>query len=102
MPWDDSELWQVTLDIDGRPGIPERVAGGPHQSVFQPEWSPDGVLHFVSDATGWWNLYRLEEDGPRNLCPKAAEFGLPQWDVTNAVSSLLTQTTLPSEKVEHK
>lgn len=79
MPWDDSELWQVTLDIDGRPGIPERVAGGPHQSVFQPEWSPDGVLHFVSDATGWWNLYRLEEDGPRNLCPKAAEFGLPQW-----------------------
>jgi dipeptidyl aminopeptidase/acylaminoacyl peptidase len=79
MPWDDSELWQVSLDADGQPGSPEHVAGGTNESVFQPEWSPDGVLHFVSDANGWWNLYRLEETGKRNLCPKEAEFGLPQW-----------------------
>lgn len=79
MPWDDSELWQVSIDTDGQPGTPEHVAGGTNESVFQPEWSPDGVLHFVSDANGWWNLYRLEETGARNLCPKEAEFGLPQW-----------------------
>jgi dipeptidyl aminopeptidase/acylaminoacyl peptidase len=79
MPWDDSELWQVSLDTNGQPGTPEHVAGGTNESIFQPEWSPDGVLHFVSDANGWWNLYRLEETGARNLCPKEAEFGLPQW-----------------------
>ena len=37
---------------------PVRVAGGADESVFQPAWSPDGVLYFVSDRTGWWNLYR--------------------------------------------
>ncbi|MDG1957477.1 MAG: S9 family peptidase [Candidatus Binatia bacterium] len=79
MPWDDSELWQVTLDADGHPGEPEQIMGGSNQSVFQPEWSPDGILHFVSDASGWWNLYRMEPSGPRNLCAMDAEFGLPQW-----------------------
>ena len=57
----------------------ERVAGGRSESVFQPEWSPDGVLHFVSDRTGWWNLYRLKEGRVEALCPREAEFGLPQW-----------------------
>ena len=79
MPWDDSELWRVSLDAEGQPGKPQQIAGGPGESVFQPEWSPDGVLHFVSDASGWWNLYRLEDTGARNLCPMQAEFGLPQW-----------------------
>ena len=31
------------------------------ESIFQPEWSPDGArLVFVSDRTGWWNLYRFD------------------------------------------
>ncbi len=55
------------------------MAGGPDESVFQPEWSPDGTLHFVSDRTGWWNLYRLDEDRVEPLCAREAEFGVPQW-----------------------
>src|SRR5262249_48338135 len=46
---------------------------------FQPEWSPDGTLSFVSDQTGWWNLYRLGEGAIEALCPMEAEFGRPQW-----------------------
>ena len=53
-----------------------RVAGGPEESVIQPRWSPDGLLHYLSDRSGWWNLYT--EDG-RALAPKAAEFGAPPW-----------------------
>jgi len=34
------------------------VAGGPDESVIQPRYGPDGSLFFVSDRTGWWNLYR--------------------------------------------
>jgi dipeptidyl aminopeptidase/acylaminoacyl peptidase len=79
MPWDGTELWVGQVNADGSPGRGERVAGGPTESIFQPEWSPDGVLHFVSDRTGWWNLYRLHGDAVEPICPREAEFGRPQW-----------------------
>ncbi|HLN86901.1 MAG TPA: prolyl oligopeptidase family serine peptidase, partial [Candidatus Limnocylindrales bacterium] len=56
-----------------------KIAGSAEESIFQPEWSPDGVLHFVSDRTGWWNLYRWQENRVEALCPMDAEFGQPQW-----------------------
>ena len=49
------------------------------ESIFQPEWGPDGVLHFVSDRTDWWNLYREVDGEVRAICPMDAEFGWPQW-----------------------
>ena len=59
MPWDGTELWMAELSPEGGSwATPRLVAGGAEESIFQPEWSPDGVLHFVSDRTGWWNLYR--------------------------------------------
>src|SRR5262249_27642172 len=56
-----------------------RVAGGVDESIFQPEWSPSGELYFVSDRTGWWNLYRYRQGRIEALYPMEAEFGLPQW-----------------------
>jgi dipeptidyl aminopeptidase/acylaminoacyl peptidase len=79
MPWDGTELWVGELDDAGRIAEARLVAGGKDESIFQPEWSPAGVLHFVSDRTGWWNLYRLSDGGVQSLCDKAAEFGVPQW-----------------------
>ena len=78
MPWDGTELWVADVRRDGTLGEARRVAGGLDESVFQPEWSPEGVLHFVSDRSGWWNLYRLGKD-VEPLCPMEAEFGEPQW-----------------------
>ena len=79
MPWDGTMLWVAEMDEDGVFISKTLVAGGESESIFQPEWSPEGVLHFVSDRTGWWNLYRWREGTVEPLCPKAAEFGLPQW-----------------------
>jgi dipeptidyl aminopeptidase/acylaminoacyl peptidase len=80
MPWDGTELWVADLDDAGAPGEVRLVAGGSSESVFQPEWSPEGTLHFVSDRTGWWNLYRAATDGEvEPLHPMEAEFGVPQW-----------------------
>ncbi|MDN5937282.1 MAG: prolyl oligopeptidase family serine peptidase [Salinisphaera sp.] len=79
MPWDSTELWQIGLDADGRPSPARRLAGGVGESLFAPVFAPDGVLHVVSDASGWWNICRL---GPGGLVPvtaEQAEFGLPQW-----------------------
>jgi dipeptidyl aminopeptidase/acylaminoacyl peptidase len=86
MPWDGTELWVAPVQADGKLGSAQQVAGGEFESVFQPEWSADGKLYFVSDRTGWWNLYRVSIASPGGelgvvepLCEKAAEFGLPQW-----------------------
>jgi dipeptidyl aminopeptidase/acylaminoacyl peptidase len=81
MPWDGTELWVAELAADGSLSRPQLVAGGPEESIFQPEWSPGGVLHFTSDRSGWWNLYRWRPgDGPiEALCTLEAEFGRPQW-----------------------
>ncbi len=79
MPWDGTELWVAALTEDGAVGDRWLVAGGKTESVFQPEWSPFGQLYFVSDRTGWWNLYRRGSDSIKAVLPRDAEFGLPQW-----------------------
>jgi dipeptidyl aminopeptidase/acylaminoacyl peptidase len=79
MPWDGTELWVGQLGPDGAVASRRKIAGGPAESVFQPEWSPDGILYFVSDRSGWWNLYRAAGDRVEPLWPEAAEFGSAQW-----------------------
>lgn len=79
MPWDGNELWVGELGADGSISHARRVAGGQNESIFQPEWSPDGRLYFASDRTGWWNLYRLDGDHIQAMQELAAEFGMPQW-----------------------
>src|SRR5262249_11843523 len=78
MPWDGTELWVADVSEDGSGGNPVRVAGGLGESIFQPEWSPAGELHFVSDRTGWGDLYRLGDGGGEPPCPMGAEFRFPQ------------------------
>ncbi len=79
MPWDGTELWTAAIDADGQLVSAKRLAGGPEESILQPEWSPEGRLHFVSDQTGWWNLYRWVSGQPERLAPMEAEFASPPW-----------------------
>jgi dipeptidyl aminopeptidase/acylaminoacyl peptidase len=84
MPWDDTELWVADVDANGSLTNATRVAGGNAESIYQPGWSPDGALYYVSDRTGWWQLYRSDLSGRsdraviRNL-PDESEFGRPAW-----------------------
>jgi dipeptidyl aminopeptidase/acylaminoacyl peptidase len=79
MPWDGTELWVGELRADGSLESSKRVGGGIDESILQPEWSPDGVLHFVSDRSGWWNLYRWIDGQIEPLYQMKADFGNPQW-----------------------
>jgi dipeptidyl aminopeptidase/acylaminoacyl peptidase len=83
MPWDGTELWVGELAADAMIAAPRRVAGGPEEAIFQPEWSPSGELHFCSDRSGWWNLYRLEPDGTVTALTHLgdAEVGYPAWQL---------------------
>lgn len=79
MPWDGTEAWTSPIEPDGSLGQYTLVAGGLTESIFQPSWSPDNILYFVSDRTGWWNLYRWKDGQTEALLPREAEFGVPQW-----------------------
>jgi dipeptidyl aminopeptidase/acylaminoacyl peptidase len=88
MPWDSSQLWCAALEPGTELGEPRLVAGGPAESITQPVWSPEGVLHYVSDRSGWWNIY--SESGAA-VCPAEAEFGEPDWVFGNATYGFTTE-----------
>ncbi|MDW6022259.1 prolyl oligopeptidase family serine peptidase [Mesorhizobium sp. BAC0120] len=83
MPWNGTTLYLAELHGDGAVvGETRAIAGGEAESIFQPEWSPDGThIVFVSDQSGWWNLYRFElaTHAIHPIAPMTAEFGQPQW-----------------------
>ncbi len=79
MPWDGTDLCVADVRPDGQVTNERKLAGGAAESVFQPQWSPSGTLYFITDHSGWWNIYRQEERGPVCVWQREAEFGLPQW-----------------------
>ncbi|MGH3134397.1 MAG: S9 family peptidase [Gaiellaceae bacterium] len=80
MPWDGCELFVAELGGGGTVGDVAQIAGRVgEESIWQPEWSPEGDLVFASDRSGWWNLERVR-DGARSVLHEAeAEFGYPAW-----------------------
>ncbi len=79
MPFEGTDLCVADLAPDGSVSNGRRVAGSEQESIFQPEWSRDGLLHFVSDRTGWSNLYVERAGEVRALTHEDAELGYPQW-----------------------
>lgn len=79
MPWNGTGLYMAEAGPAGELGEPRLIAGGLSESIFQPEWSRDGVLHFASDRSGWWNLYRLAHGSAQPVAAVAGDVGGPQW-----------------------
>ncbi len=79
MPWDGTRLWVARFDSDGELAPGKYLAGSRDESIFQPSWSPDGVLYFVSDAREWWNLWRRTGVRVEQVTDLKGEMGLPQW-----------------------
>lgn len=89
MPWDGTRL--VVRDLTGAVGEDRTIAGGQDESVSEPQWQADGSLTFISDRTGWWNLYRwTPDDGSvAPLTELAAEIGVPEWSLGDARYAVL-------------
>ncbi|TAL05661.1 MAG: S9 family peptidase [Porticoccaceae bacterium] len=87
MPWDRTHLWLADIGADGACRNVRHIAGGnavcaTGEAVLQPGWTASGELHFVSDRSGWWNLYRLTASGATvAVFPLAAEFATPLWSL---------------------
>ena len=102
MPWDGCELWVGEFGDDGKLASTRWVAGGAAESIFQPEWSPDGVLYFASDRSGWWNLERISPDGGiENVYQAKAELGVPQWVFGISAYAFASAETIVCSHIDH-
>jgi dipeptidyl aminopeptidase/acylaminoacyl peptidase len=106
MPWDGTELWVADVQADGSPANSRLIAGGAGESIFQPEWSPaqgtsESLLHFVSDRSGWWNLYRWHGSKIEPICAREAEFGLPQWGFAMSAYAFISAKQIVCTYIEN-
>jgi dipeptidyl aminopeptidase/acylaminoacyl peptidase len=86
MPWDATEL--KVAELGTGPLAPFTVAGG-GESVLEPQWDTDGTLYFISDRSGFWNLYGWRHATVQAIWPRAAEFAGPLWQLGQANYALL-------------
>ena len=60
MPWDSTSLHVGNISDDGSLLNHKQISGFQNESVSNPIWSPDGILHYISDSSGWWNIFCLQ------------------------------------------
>jgi dipeptidyl aminopeptidase/acylaminoacyl peptidase len=89
MPWDSAQLWVGDLTAAGLSN-PRVIAGGPGESVLEPQWAADGSLYFLSDRSGWSNLYRWHADVVTSVLALDAELGGPTWQLGTRSYALTT------------
>lgn len=79
MPWDATSLRVASIAAGKLDKVQTVVDATRGASVMQPSWSPDGTLYFISDETGWWNLWRWKGGTAESVAPLEAEIGGPMW-----------------------
>ena len=98
MPWDGNQLWLADINAEGQLTNSKHIAGDTDISVFQPQWSPDNILYYISDDTGWWHLYRYLDTTSikisEQLTTGEKEFGLPQWVFSQSTYAFLNTATI--------
>jgi dipeptidyl aminopeptidase/acylaminoacyl peptidase len=94
MPWDETELWIGEFEADGSLVKTRTVAGGPGESVILQNWDRNGQLVYVSDRTGWWNLYRTDGETVTALTTAETEYGVPLWNFGMSTWAQLADGTI--------
>jgi len=94
MPWDQTSLWTADIDDDGNISNIVSVLSNDKESIYQPAWCPDGELHFVSDRSGWWNIYSFRDQVLNALTPTDSDFGFPQWQFGTSSYAFIDANTL--------
>ncbi|MCF6194391.1 MAG: prolyl oligopeptidase family serine peptidase [Kangiellaceae bacterium] len=111
MPWDAAELWVADFQEGGNIDAAYRITGGHTRAngstqdidlpqrdeqyceknycaIYQPSWDDKSVLHYVSDASGWTNLYSHHDGLLNALTPIDKEFGIPQWSLASSTYAI--------------
>ncbi len=98
MPWDGNQLWSAKIKTQGELLDKIHIAGDQNTAIFQPQWSADNALYFISDDSGWWHFYRLSEVNKTNkieqLTHGEKEFALPQWVFAQSTYAFINDSNI--------
>ena len=79
MPWDGTEI-KVAEIRNGELQSAKVVAGNLEESCLNPEWGLDNELYYISDKSGWWNLWSVTHAGATHqIIDEKSEWGIPLW-----------------------
>jgi dipeptidyl aminopeptidase/acylaminoacyl peptidase len=98
MPWDSTQLWQADLDNHSLENKRLIAGGDGHESIFQPQWSPDNELYYVSDRNNWWNIYSAEGG---IVIDMPAEFATPLWQFGMSTYGFVDANTIGCLWTQH-
>lgn len=99
MPWDGCELWLAGLDDAGAPVEARWLAGSGQESIFEPQFAPDGSLHFISDRSGFWNIYKYVDGEVRALTADAMDYAYAQWNLGMSSYGFLADGTMLATRI---
>ena len=91
MPWDSTELYCADIQQQGL--VNQRLIAGSNgdEAIFQPQWSPDNQLYYVSDRNNWWNIYSAENGIVMQM---PAEFATPLWQFGMSTYDFIDSNTI--------
>jgi dipeptidyl aminopeptidase/acylaminoacyl peptidase len=91
MPWDSTELY--CADIQQKELVNQQLVAGSkgNEAIFQPQWSPDNQLYYVSDRNNWWNIYSAENG---IVLQMPAEFATPLWQFGMSTYDFIDSNTI--------
>lgn len=99
MPWTGSTLWIADWD-DGSIQNVTQIAGEKlKESISQPRWAADGTLFFVSDKSGYWQLWtydpKTKESASLSIPGlEKAEFAIADWELASSTYIILDSKTI--------
>jgi dipeptidyl aminopeptidase/acylaminoacyl peptidase len=81
MPWDTTALMMGYLSDDARGmKISTLIPASKKEAIMQPMWGPYGSLFYISDRSGYWNIYRKTNTGTVVVGSNNVDIGGPAWD----------------------
>lgn len=91
MPWDSTELHSADIQQQGLINQQPIAGSNGNEAIFQPQWSPDNKLYYVSDRDNWWNIYSAENG---IVLKMPAEFATPLWQFGMSTYDFIDSNTI--------
>ncbi len=80
MPWDGTQLRVANITSTGELVATQVRAGGISEAVNSPVWADEQTIYFISDTSGFWNVWSIDEAGTKHqVFPENAEWAQPMW-----------------------
>ena len=84
MPWDSTEIWTASNEKDEIKNRKCIIREKLKQSITQPYWSSKNEIFYISDMSGWWNIYRANKDHTEQIVNSNRDYAEPFWQFGTA------------------